>query len=132
MVQVLIKAPMENVWECWNNPEHITGWAFASPDWEAPSASNDLRIGGVFNTRMQAKDKSAGFDFTGTYTDVKEHSHIAYVMDDGRHVKTEFTETPEGVQVTTVFDPESENPPEIQRAGWQAILDNFKKYAESH
>lgn len=129
-VQTVVNAPVEKVWECWNKPEHITGWAFASDDWEAPSAENDLRVGGRFKTTMAAKNKSASFDFTGVYTNIKEHKLIEYDIDDGRHVKVEFTESPEGVKVTETFEPENENPEEMQRSGWQAILDNFKKYAE--
>ena len=131
-VQTAVKAPMARVWEYWNKPEHITGWAFASDDWEAPAADNDLRVGGTFKTTMAAKDKSESFDFTGAYTAVKEHELIEYDMDDGRHVKVEFKDAPDGVKVTETFDPEEENPEEMQRGGWQSILDNFKKYAESH
>jgi len=129
-IQTTVNAPLKKVWECWNQPEHITKWAFASDDWESPSAENDVRVGGKFITRMQAKDGSAGFDFEGTYTAVKEHELIEYDMSDGRHVKVEFEATPEGVTVTETFDPEDENTQEVQRDGWQAILDNFKKYTE--
>src|SRR3989344_2137290 len=130
-VKTVINAPITKVWECWNKPEHITGWAFASNDWEAPAAENDLREGGRFKTVMAAKDKSSSFDFTGTYTAVKDNELVEYDMDDGRHVKVEFVETPEGVKVTEIFDPENENSLEMQRSGRQAILDNFKKYVES-
>lgn len=129
-VQTIIKAPIEKVWEYWNKPEHITKWAFASDDWEAPAAENDVRVGGKFKTTMTAKDKSESFDFEGIYTALKEHNLIEYDMSDGRHVKVEFEQTPEGVKVTETFDPENENPEELQRSGWQAILDNFKKYVE--
>lgn len=131
-VQTTVNAPLAKVWERWTGPEHIVNWAFASDDWEAPSAENDVREGGRFKTVMAAKDKSAGFDFTGTYTVVREPELLEYDIDDGRHVKVEFNETPQGVQVVQSFDPESENPAEMQRAGWQAFLDNFKKYAESN
>jgi uncharacterized protein YndB with AHSA1/START domain len=130
-VQTSVNAPMKKVWECWNRPEHITGWAFASDDWEAPAAENDLRVGGKFKTTMAAKDKSASFDFTGVYTDVKEHDLIEYVMEDGRHVKVKFAESPKGVEITETFDPENTHSEEMQRSGWQAILDNFKRYAEA-
>jgi uncharacterized protein YndB with AHSA1/START domain len=131
-VQAIINAPMAKVWEYWTNPEDIKGWSFAGDDWEAPEAENDLRQGGKFKTVMAAKDKSASFDFAGTYTAIKEHELIEYDMDeDKRHVKVGFEETPEGVRITTTFDPENENPMEMQRTGWQSILDNFKKYAES-
>ncbi|NMB70372.1 polyketide cyclase [candidate division WWE3 bacterium] len=130
-IQTNISAPISKVWDLWNKPEHITNWAFASDDWEAPSAENDLRVGGRFKTVMAAKDNSQSFDFEGVYTVVKEHSLIEYDMSDGRHVKIEFEETPVGVKITQNFDPESENSEELQRAGWQAILDNFKIYVES-
>jgi uncharacterized protein YndB with AHSA1/START domain len=130
-VQTAVKAPMTKVWACWNRPEHIAGWAFASSDWEVPSAENDLRPGGKFKTVMAAKDKSSSFDLTGTYTAVKEHELIEYNMDDGRHVRVEFQQIPDAVQITETFDPENENPEEVQRSGWQAILDNFKNYVET-
>ena len=130
-VQSVVKAPIEKVWEFWTKPEHVVHWAFASDDWEAPAAENDLRVGGRFKTTMAAKDKSTSFDFTGVYTSVKEHELIEYDIDDGRHVKVEFAELPEGVKITETFGPENENPEEMQRSGWQAILDNFKKHAEA-
>ncbi len=126
-----IAAPIERVWEVWTKPEHIINWAFASDDWEAPNAENDLKVGGRFKTVMAAKDKSASFDFTGTYTDIKEHELIEYNIDDGRHVKAEFKIIPDGVHVTVTFDPEKQNTREMQQSGWQGILDNFKKYTES-
>ena len=130
-IETTINAPIEKVWEYWNKPEHITQWAFASDDWEAPKAQNDLRIGGKFTTTMAAKDGSESFDFTGEYTMVTEHNLIEYTMSDGRHVKVEFSETPEGVKVTETFDPERENPQEMQKDGWQSILNNFKKHTEN-
>jgi uncharacterized protein YndB with AHSA1/START domain len=131
-VETIINAPIEKVWEYWNNPEDIKKWAFASDDWEAPEAENDLKVGGRFKTTMAAKDGSESFDIRGTYTVVEEHKLIEYDMDgeDRRHVKIEFDATPEGVKVIETFDPENENSEEMQRGGWQAILDNFKKYAE--
>src|SRR5687767_10444287 len=101
-----VKAPIERVWEYWNGPEHIVEWAFASDDWEAPHAENDLEIGGKFKTVMKAKDGSAGFDFVGIYSDVQEHNLIEYDMDDGRHVRIVFEETPAGVRIIETFDPE--------------------------
>ena len=130
-VQTTINAPIETVWDCWNDPKHITHWAFASDDWEAPSAENDLRVGGKFKIVMAARDGSARFDFEGTYSEVVQHSRISYIMDDGRKVTIEFAQTPQGVEVIETFDPEQENTRELQQAGWQAILDNFKKYVES-
>ena len=137
-IHTTINAPLEKVWEYWNAPEHITKWAFASDDWEAPAAENDVRIGGKFKTTMAAKapSESSGqvesFDFEGTYTNVTEHELIEYDMSDGRHVKVVFEQTPAGVTVTETFDPENENPEDMQRDGWQAILDNFKKHVESN
>lgn len=131
-VEIVINAPMETVWECWTRPEHIVHWAFASDDWEAPAAENDVRAGGRFSTAMAAKDKSATFDFTGVYTDVRAHELIAYDLDDGRHVNVAFAELPGGVRVTETFEPEKTNPEAMQRSGWQTILDNFKRYVESH
>jgi uncharacterized protein YndB with AHSA1/START domain len=135
-VQTVIDSPLEKVWAMWNEPGHIVNWAFASDTWEVPAAENDLRVGGRFMTRMAAKDKSASFDFTGTYTVVVPNERIEYDMDRlpeeaaSRRVTVEFAETPEGVRVTETFDPESVNSEEMQRGGWQSILDNFKKYAE--
>ena len=115
----------------WTKPEHIVKWAFAADDWEAPAAENDVRTGGKFKTVMAAKDKSKSFDFTGVYTNVRPHELIEYDMTDGRHVKIEFAKAPDGIRVTETFDPETENTIEMQRGGWQAILDNFKKHAEA-
>lgn len=131
-VQTVINAPMSQVWQYWNDPAHITGWAFASDEWEAPAAKNDLRIGGHFTTTMAAKDKSTSFDFTGIYTIVEEPQLIEYDLDDDRHVKIQFIQTPIGVQIIETFDPESQNSPELQRDGWQAILNNFKLYVEKN
>lgn len=129
-VRAIVQAPIETVWECWTKPQHMSGWAFASDDWGAEGIENDVRVGGRFNTRMFAKDDSVSFDFTGTYTAVKEHQLIEYDMDDGRHVKIVFSKSPAGIEIVETFDPENENPEEMQRSGWQAFLENFKKYAE--
>lgn len=125
-----VNAPIERVWECWTKPEHIVGWAFASDDWETLAAENDLRVGGKFKTVMAAKDKSAQFDVTGVYTAIHTHTFIACDLDDGRHVDTVFAATPYGVHMIQSFAPETENTRDVQRAGWQAILDNFKRYTE--
>lgn len=130
-VQTLVKAPLQKVWDCWTLPEHIPGWSFASDDWMAKDPINDLRVGGKFKTTLGAKDGSMSFDFGGTYTALKDQALIEYDMDDARHVKIEFTQTPDGVQVVEAFDAEGSNPIEMQQAGWQAFLENFKKYVES-
>lgn len=129
-VQTLVEAPVEKVWNSWNKPEHITKWNSASDDWHTPKASNDLRVGGKFNATMAAKDGSMSFDFEGTYTNVKPNQLIEYTIADGRTVKIVFESKGAKTQVTETFEAESENPIEMQRAGWQAILDNFKKYTE--
>jgi uncharacterized protein YndB with AHSA1/START domain len=133
-VETLVNARIEKIWEYWNTPTHITKWAFASDDWHSPKAENDLRAGGKFKTRMEAKDGSSSFDLTGTYTKVEEFKQIEYVMDkaegetENRKVKTEFIKQPEGYKIVTTFDAENINPIEMQKGGWQTILDNFKKY----
>lgn len=131
-METTVNAPIEKVWECWTTPEHIMQWNNASDDWHTPSATNDLREGGTFTCRMEAKDGSAGFDFGGKYTKVLEHKHIDYTMDDGRKVSITFDEHDGHTHITESFDPESENSVEVQQQGWQSILDNFKKYTESH
>lgn len=131
-VESTINAPIGKVWQYWNAPEHITQWCAASDDWHAPEASNDLRTGGKFSTTMAAKDGSFSFDFGGEYTEVKEHELIAYQLSDNRRVKIIFNSYGDTTHVTETFDPESTNPLEMQRAGWQAILDNFRKYTENN
>lgn len=131
-IEVLISSDVYKVWERWTKPEHITKWNFASDDWHCPSAENDLRTGGKFKSRMEAKDGSFGFDFEGVYDDVINQKKIAYTMPDSRYVITNFENQNGKIKVTTTFDAENENPVEMQRAGWQSILDNFKKYVESN
>ena len=129
-VQTTVEAPVEKVWNSWTKPEHITKWNNASDDWHTPKASNDLRVGGKFSATMAARDGSASFDFEGVYSNVKNNQLIEYAMSDGRTVKVVFEGTGSKTQVTETFDAENENPIEMQRGGWQAILDNFKKYTE--
>ncbi len=131
-VQATINAPVEKVWQYWTLPEHITQWNQASDDWHTPSATNDLRTGGNFSSRMEAKDGSWGFDFGGTYTNVQDLQLIAYTMGDGRTVSVTFTGNGNSTEVVETFDPETTHTREMQQAGWQAILDNFRKYAEQH
>lgn len=130
-VQNNINAPIETVWECWTNPVHITKWNNASDDWHTPYAENDLKTGGRFKSTMASKDGTMSFDFEGEYTLVEQNEAIEYVMADGRKVEISFAATPSGVDVIESFDPETENSEEMQRGGWQAILNNFKKYVES-
>lgn len=129
-VQSTVHAPVAKVWEYWTEPEHITQWNNASDDWHTPVAENDLKVGGKFLTRMEAKDGSFGFDFGGIYDEVKLHEVISYTMGDGRKVSITFKGHENETEVIETFDAESTNPIEMQQAGWQAILDNFKKYAE--
>lgn len=130
-VKTTVHAPIEKVWKYWTEPEHMTKWSHASDDWHTPYAENDLRVGGKFVSRMEAKDGSFGFDFGGVYDEVKLHEVIAYTMGDGRKVKVVFHDQGDETEVIETFEAESENPPEIQQQGWQAILDNFKKYVDS-
>jgi uncharacterized protein YndB with AHSA1/START domain len=129
-IEVTVNAPVEKVWEIFSSPEHITQWNNASEDWYTPKADNDLRPGGKFSSRMEAKDGSFGFDFWGVYDEVTEHKLIAYTLGDGRKVKIEFEEKDNQTLITENFDAEKENPVEMQKTGWQAILNNFKKYTE--
>lgn len=130
-VSAVIDAPIHHVWECWTLPEHITNWNHASEDWHCPEATNELRPGGKFSSKMAAKDGSFEFDFGGTYDEVKKHELITYTMDDGRWCAVSFLEVDGGIEMTEIFDAETQNPVEMQQAGWQAILNNFKKYAEN-
>lgn len=130
-VEILVKAELSRVWNAWNDPADIKQWNSAHPDWHTPHATVDLREGGKFLSRMEAKDGSVGFDFEGTYTRVVPEKTIEYRMSDGREVEIEFLERDGGVLVQETFDAETENPPELQRQGWQAILENFGRLVES-
>jgi uncharacterized protein YndB with AHSA1/START domain len=131
-VESTVKAPVAKVWKFWTSPEHITKWNQASPDWHTPRAENDLRTGGKFFSRMEAKDGSFGFDFGGVYDEVKTHELISYTMGDNRKVKITFSPLGNETKITEIFEAESTNSIEMQKGGWQAILDNFKKYTESN
>lgn len=131
-VKSTVKAPVEKVWEYWNGPEHIVKWNQASPDWYCPSAENDLRPGGKLQSRMEAKDGSFGFDFWATYDTVKPNELIEYTLGDGRKVSIRFTSSGNETRIEETFEAESENPVEMQQAGWQSILDSFTKYAEAN
>lgn len=130
-MQVTVNATVEKAWKVWNAPEHITKWAIGSPDWHTPYAENDLKVGGKFLSRMAAKDGSSSFDFIGTYDVVQKHKTIAYTMDDGRKVNITFTNDGNGTKIVETFDPETENTVELQRKGWQTILNNFKVHIEA-
>lgn len=132
-VEVSLDAPIVKIWKYWTEPEYISRWNFASDEWCCPRATNDLRIGGKFNWRMEAKDGSTGFDFEGVYTVVEENKKLAYVLvgDDERKVSIEFVEQDSGCKIIETFEAEEENPLEMQKNGWQAILDNFKKCVEA-
>ncbi len=130
-VETIVQADMENVWRAWNTPDDIEQWMHASEDWECPKAVNDLQVGGHFSFILASKDGATSFDLGGTYEAVDEHERISYVLDDGRKVMIFFDETEDGVRISETFEMEDENPEEMQRSGWQAILDNFKKHCES-
>lgn len=126
----LVAASPDTVWACWTGPDHICKWNAASDDWHTTTAASDLRPGGHFSSRMEAKDGSFGFDFGGVFDVVEAPTRLEYTLGDGRKVALRFDAEGQGTRVTQDFDPESENPAELQRAGWQAILDNFKAYTE--
>lgn len=131
-IQNTINAPVDKVWSLWNGPEHITKWCTATEEWHTPYAENDLRVGGKILSRMEAKDGSMGFDFGGVYDEVVPNERIAYTLGDGRQVEVNFHSEGDQTLIVETFDAENENPIEMQRGGWQAILDNFKKYAEAN
>ncbi len=131
-VESFVNAPVQKVWSYWTNPEHITKWNNASDDWHTPWAKNDLRAGGSFSNRMEAKDGSFGFEFSGVYDAITENEYIEYTMGDGRKAKVFFQTQGNATKVTESFDAENTNSIEMQRGGWQAILDNFKKYTEAN
>ncbi|HMH22028.1 MAG TPA: SRPBCC family protein [Puia sp.] len=131
-VATTVSAPVEKVWKFFSGPEHITKWANASDDWHTTRAENDLRVGGKFLSRMEAKDGSFGFDFGGVYDEVKTNELIEYTIGDGRKVIINFTGNGNETRVTEIFEAEGAHSIEMQRGGWQAILDNFKKYTEAN
>jgi uncharacterized protein YndB with AHSA1/START domain len=130
-VETTVHAPVEKVWKYWTEPVHITKWNTASDDWHTPFAENDLKAGGKFLSRMEAKDGSFGFDFSGVYDEVRMNEGISYTLDDGRKVNITFIGQENETKIIETFDAENSNPIEMQEKGWQAILDNFKKYTES-
>lgn len=130
-VRASVNEPVKKVWKNWIAPESITRWNYASPDWHTPRATNDFRKNGKFSYRMEARDGSMGFDFSGIYDNIIEYKQIDSILDDGRKVKIGFKSDGNKTEVIESFEAEETNPVELQRAGWQSILDNFKKYSES-
>ncbi len=131
-IEALIAASPEKVWDYYNSPKHITQWNHASDDWHCPKAENDMKIGGTYLARMEAKDGSFGFDFKAIYDEIIPMAKVAYTLEDERKVVTTFEKQGEQTKVTTVFDAEGMNPIDMQKAGWQAILNNFKRYTETY
>lgn len=135
-VEVLVQAPLEKVWNCFNSSEHITCWNFASDDWHCPSSEVDFKVGGKFSNAMAAKDGSFSFDFWGYYREITPMSRVVFSLGEdlgeSRNVEVEFFQTEAGVKVVERFTPEDQNSEELQRQGWQMILNNFKKYCEGH
>ncbi|WP_274427342.1 SRPBCC family protein [Chelativorans sp. YIM 93263] len=129
-VATTIAAPVERVWEAYTTPAEITQWNFASDDWCCPSAEADLRVGGAYKARMEAKDGSFGFDFDAVYEEVEPYKAITLAMNDGRKARTTFEDAGEGTNVAITFDAETQNSIEMQRDGWQAILNNFGSYVQ--
>ena len=131
-IHATINADSKKVWNYYTQPEHITKWNFADPSWQCPYAENDMRVGGKYLARMEAKDGSFGFDFEAVYLELENGKHFVYQMPDGRDVNVDFNPVGEKTEVIVQFDPENENPIEMQQAGWQMILDNFKNYTEEN
>lgn len=130
-IESTVNNTIDKVWVCWTNPEHIVNWNFASEDWHCPNATNDLKVGGKFSSTMAAKDGSFSFEFAGIYDELIHHQFIKYTMEDGRQVESTFKVENNSVLITSIFDAEEINSADMQKSGWQAILNNFKKYTES-
>ena len=131
-ISTVVDSSIEKAWTYWTEPEHIQNWTFASPDWHCPKAESELKEGGRFSSRMEAKDGSMGFDFGGNYTKIVPNSTLEYTLDDGREVTIKFSEDNGKTKIVETFEPENQNPLNLQRQGWQAILNNFKIYVESN
>ena len=131
-IATTVNASPQQAWDVYTKPEHITKWNTPSDDWHCPASENDVRVGGKMKSRMEAKDGSMGFDFEATYDEVREPKKLQYTMPDGRVVTTDFEADGKKTKVTTVFDTETQNSVEMQRSGWQAILDNYKKHVDSN
>ncbi|HLW41420.1 MAG TPA: SRPBCC family protein [Flavobacterium sp.] len=131
-IETTINADTNKVWDYWTKPEHITKWNFASDDWHCPKAENDMIVGGIYTARMEAKDGSFGFDLKAVYDEIVPFEKIVYTMEDGRKVLTTFEKVNDKTKITTIFEAENQNPVDMQKAGWQAILDNFRRYVETN
>lgn len=129
-VKAMVDASVAKTWECYTHPKHIVNWNFATTDWRCPSAENDMRIGGTYKARMEAKDGSFGFDFEAVYTEIEVENYFTYEFG-GRIATVEFRKSDNKTEVVVTFDAETENPVDLQKAGWQAILNNFKTYTET-
>lgn len=132
IVTATVNAGGQKAWDYYTNPEHITKWNFADTSWHCPSASNDMRVGGKYSARMEAKDGSFGFDFDAIYDEIVEGEKFTYTMPDGRQATVDFKKNGNQTEVVVAFDPEEQNAVEMQKGGWQAILDNFKRYVASN
>ncbi len=131
-IETIVDAPVEKVWDYFSESKHIIQWNKASNDWFTPKAENDFKEEGSFNYRMEAKDGSFGFDFVGNYTKIIQNEYIEYNIADGRNVKIKFVPDEEKTKITEIFEAETSHPLDVQKSGWQAILDNFKNYTESN
>lgn len=131
-VEVLVNKDPKEVWKHWTETDHIKNWNHATEEWHTPSAENDLKVGGAFSYRMEAKDGSMGFDYSGNYDHIDEKKKLSFTLDDGRKVDISFIEEGSKTRIVEVFEAEPESPLELQKNGWQSILNNFKNYAESH
>jgi uncharacterized protein YndB with AHSA1/START domain len=131
-VETIINAPLTTVWEKWTSPEHVQNWNFAAPNWHCPKATIDLQVGGEFHYEMAAKDGSMSFDFWGTYLEINSEKSLHIFIGDGRKMQVTFASTEMGTKVTEHFEPENQNPEDLQQEGWQMILDNFKAYVEAN
>ncbi|MEY4204677.1 MAG: hypothetical protein RL013_2381 [Bacteroidota bacterium] len=131
-IQAVVAADRQKVWNCYTQPEHITKWNFATDTWHCPAASNDMRVGGKYLARMEAKDGSFAFDFEAVYNEIVDGEKFTYTMPDNREIQVSFEKMDDKTRVTVTFDPENVNPVDLQRDGWQSILDNFKRYAEEN
>jgi uncharacterized protein YndB with AHSA1/START domain len=131
-INALVNANAKKTWDYYTQPQHITKWNFASDDWQCPSASNDMRVGGKYAARMEAKDGSFGFDFEAVYVEVKAGESFTYTLEDSRKVIVSFVSKNSDTEIVIIFDAETENSIDLQKQGWQSILNNFKKYTENN